>query len=244
LTRPLAIGDPFPDVALLTPAGESVGLASVVGGRPAVLIVMRHLGCLPCREHLLEVSRRRAEFGDVRLLCVTFVEPTVLAAYERELALDAISYFGDPARAVYAALGFERASFARVWLHPAVWRRYAALIARGRRPHPPGQDVYQLGRRRGARRRWAAALGVRVGGTGGSAGGRRPAGGAGVARRGSECSSKVGGVSRTCSKRTHSRHGAQTARSAGILTNGQRPVTYILGHKTPQYTQETNAEGL
>jgi hypothetical protein len=97
------------------------------------------------RKHLLEVSRRRAEFGDVRLLCVTFVEPTLLAAYERELALDAIAYFGDPARAVYAALGFERASFARVWLHPAVWRRYAALIARGRRPHPPGQDVYQLG---------------------------------------------------------------------------------------------------
>lgn len=141
----VAIGDLFVDAPLLTAAGETVGLASIVQQRPAVLILMRHLGCLPCREHLLEVSRRRAEFGDARLLCVTFVEPALLAAYERELALDGIEFFGDPARASYAALGFERASFARVWLHPAVWRRYAALIARGRRPHPPGQDVYQLG---------------------------------------------------------------------------------------------------
>lgn len=141
----VAVGDRPGDLPLLTPAGETVGLASVVRGRPAVLIHMRHLGCLPCREHLLEVSRRRAEFAAARLLCITFVEPPLLAAYERELALDGIAYFADPARATYAALGFDRASFARVWLHPAVWRRYAALLARGRRLYPPGQDVYQLG---------------------------------------------------------------------------------------------------
>ena len=130
---------------LLTAAGESVGLGSIVRGRPAVLILMRHLGCLPCREHLLEVAARRTELDHARVLCVTFVEPPLLAAYERELALDGIDFYSDPARALYGALGFERASFARVWLHPAVWARYAALIARGRRPHPPGQDVYQLG---------------------------------------------------------------------------------------------------
>jgi hypothetical protein len=144
-TRPLAIGDALPDVALLSPDGDSVALGSIVRGRPAVLILMRHLGCLPCREHLLEVASRRAELGDVRVLCVTFVEPPLLAAYERELALGGIEFFGDPGRALYGALGFGRASFARVWLHPAVLRRYATLIARGRRPHPPAQDVYQLG---------------------------------------------------------------------------------------------------
>jgi peroxiredoxin len=144
-SRRVARGEALPDVPLLTPAGETVGLGTIARDRPAVLIVMRHLGCLPCREHLLEVSRRRAEFRGARLVCVTFVPGAPLAAYERELALAGIEYFGDPARAAYAALGFERASFARVWLHPAVWRRYAALIARGRRPHPPGQDVYQLG---------------------------------------------------------------------------------------------------
>jgi hypothetical protein len=106
---------------------------------------MRHLACLPCREHVMQVSRRREEFGRARLLCITFVVPPLLAAYERELGLDGVDFYADPQRDVYRALGFGRASFARVWLHPKVWRRYAALIARGRRPHPPGQDVYQLG---------------------------------------------------------------------------------------------------
>jgi len=135
----------LPDVPLLTAAGQTVSLAARVRGRPAVLVLMRHLGCLPCREHLLEVARRRREFGDARLLCVTFVQPALLTAYERELELDGIEFLADPARATYAALGFERASFARVWLHPAVWQRYAALLVRGRRLRPPGQDVYQLG---------------------------------------------------------------------------------------------------
>jgi peroxiredoxin len=143
--RPLAVGDPLPDLSLLTAAGATVALGSLVRGRPAVLILMRHLGCLPCREHLFDVAARRAELGEARVLCVTFVEPPLLAAYERELALGGVEFYGDPARALYGALGFERASFARVWLHPAVWWRYGALIARGRRPHPPGQDVYQLG---------------------------------------------------------------------------------------------------
>ena len=141
----VALGDALPDVALLTADGDTVRLGSIVRDRPAVLILMRHLGCLPCREHLLDVARRRAQLGDARVLCVTFVAPPLLAAYERELALDGIEFLGDPERVLYTALGFDRASFARVWLHPAVWRRYAALIARGRRPHPPGQDVYQLG---------------------------------------------------------------------------------------------------
>jgi hypothetical protein len=144
-THPLAIGDALPDVPLLTAAAQTVGLRSIVSGRPTLLILMRHLGCLPCREHLLEVAGRRPELGDARVLCVTFVEPALLAAYERELGLGGIAFYGDPARALYGALGFERASFARVWLRPAVWWRYAALIARGRRLHPPGQDVYQLG---------------------------------------------------------------------------------------------------
>jgi hypothetical protein len=133
------------ELALLTAGGAQVSLGDATRGRPAVLILMRHLACLPCREHLVEVSRRRDEFGRARLLCITFVEPALLAAYERELGVDGIEFFADPDRSVYDALGFGRASFARVWLHPKVWARYAALIARGRRLHPPAQDVYQLG---------------------------------------------------------------------------------------------------
>ncbi len=78
-------------------------------------------------------------------MCVTFAAPPLLGAFARELGLEGVSLLGDPGRATYAAFGFERASWARVWLDPRVWARYASLLARGRRPRAPGEDTLQLG---------------------------------------------------------------------------------------------------
>jgi len=76
---------------------------------------------------------------------VTFAEPRALRGFERKMKLPYLLY-GDPDRATYRALGFGRASARRVWLDPRVWRRYAALLVRGRRLEgPAGQDPLQLG---------------------------------------------------------------------------------------------------
>ncbi len=77
-------------------------------------------------------------------MCLTFAPASMLAAFEREIALD-VPLYGDPQRAVYTAFGFERASVARVWLDPRVWLRYATLLARGRRLRRTEQDTLQLG---------------------------------------------------------------------------------------------------
>lgn len=79
-----------------------------------------------------------------RVIVVTFAPAALLAAFEREVKLGLATY-GDPDRALYAAIGFGRASWARVWLHPRVIASYAQLIARGRRPQPARQDPLQLG---------------------------------------------------------------------------------------------------
>jgi len=79
-----------------------------------------------------------------RVVVVTFAPASLLAAFEREVKLG-LPTFGDPDRALYGAIGFGRASWARVWLDPRVIARYAQLIARGRRPQPPRQDPLQLG---------------------------------------------------------------------------------------------------
>ncbi len=68
----------------------------------------------------------------------------MLGAFERKLELP-YPVWGDPGRATYRALGFERASWRRVWLDPRVWVRYATLLARGRRTERSGQDELQLG---------------------------------------------------------------------------------------------------
>lgn len=51
----------------------------------------------------------------------------------------------DADRDAYRAWGLRRSSVAGVWLDPRVWKRYAALIARGERPGRPGEDTLQLG---------------------------------------------------------------------------------------------------
>jgi len=91
------------------------------------------------------VSQRRDEFGTARVACVTFAAPSLLAVFARGLALDRVALYGDPERALYAAFGFGRGSVARVWLDPRVWRRYAALLLRGRRAARPTEDTLQLG---------------------------------------------------------------------------------------------------
>jgi hypothetical protein len=89
------------------------------------------------------VARHRDELPG-RIVVVTFVAPEMLARFEAELRLG-LEMFADRDRVVYAALGFGRASFARVWLHPRVWMRYAGLVAGGARLRGPQGDTLQLG---------------------------------------------------------------------------------------------------
>ncbi len=91
----------------------------------------------------MEVAERRDEIN-ARIACVTFAEPELLGLFERRLDLP-YPIWGDPQRTTYRALGFERASWRRVWLDPRVWARYATLVARGRRTERSGQDELQLG---------------------------------------------------------------------------------------------------
>jgi hypothetical protein len=56
-----------------------------------------------------------------------------------------VRFLSDTDRVAYRAFDFPRGSTRRVWLDPRVWRRYAGLIARGRRPGPPREDPLQLG---------------------------------------------------------------------------------------------------
>ena len=93
----------------------------------------------------MEVLDHREELG-IEVAVVAFAMPAWLALYERELGRPGVRFLSDPGRLSYRAFGFPRGTAARVWLDPRVWRRYAALIARGRRPRRrPHEDTLQLG---------------------------------------------------------------------------------------------------
>jgi hypothetical protein len=89
------------------------------------------------------VLRARDELG-LPVACVTFAPGWMLRGFAAELP--GLALYGDVDRALYRALGFGRGSFARVWLDPRVWARYARLLAGGRRvAGRPDQDTLQLG---------------------------------------------------------------------------------------------------
>ncbi len=139
---------PFPELPLVTPRDRQISLRALAGEATA-LIFLRHLGCLPCRGHLVEVSRQREQLAG-RVICVTFAAPALLRAFERELCLG-MPLFGDPDRAVYDAFGFGRGSVRCVWLDPRVWAGYRA--APRPRPAPRVERAGHAAARRRRRRR-------------------------------------------------------------------------------------------
>jgi peroxiredoxin len=140
---PLRPGDELPDIPLTDTAGLTTSLADL-SGEETLIIFQRHLACLPCREHLLEVLARKDELG-LRVVVVAFAPADALAGYRRRLGLDDALVLSDLERRTYRAFGFGRGSLARVWLAPRVWWRYLTLIRRGRRPERVQQDTLQLG---------------------------------------------------------------------------------------------------
>jgi peroxiredoxin len=140
---PLGPGEKLPDIPLTDTAGETTSLADL-GGSETLIIFQRHLACLPCREHLLEVLARKDELA-LRVVVVAFAPADVLAGYQRRLGLDHVPVLSDLERRAYRAFGFGRGAVVRVWLDPRVWWRYLSLIRRGRRPERVQQDTLQLG---------------------------------------------------------------------------------------------------
>jgi hypothetical protein len=92
----------------------------------------------------VEVLNNRERLG-VGVVAVAFAAPESLADWATRLGLDGVTLLADPERILYTEFGLGRASFARVWLDPRVWQRYAELLLHGRRLERPDDDTLQLG---------------------------------------------------------------------------------------------------
>lgn len=86
---------------------------------------------------------RRAEL-DGEVVAISFAPIEALRPWRDDLGLP-FPALVDADRAAYRAYGLERASVARVWLSPKVWRAYARLLLRGEHFRPIRQDSLQLG---------------------------------------------------------------------------------------------------
>ena len=142
----LRLGEPAPDFTLTTVEGETVTLHDVLAdGHSAVLVFLRHLGCLPCRAHVTELCARSETLAalDARVLVVSF---GTLPAVQRWLS-ETCGQFRvgiDRDRSVYTAYGLER-SFWRSRSLRTRWFYFRAWLAGTPTHTSEGEDLSQLG---------------------------------------------------------------------------------------------------
>lgn len=98
-------------------------LQSISHERPTLVVFLRHLNCIYCREALAELSRLRSAIEEQGAgIAVVHMGNEDQAHYLLSLfELDDVQRFADPERRLYQAFGLERSSIGQL-LRPDSWR--------------------------------------------------------------------------------------------------------------------------
>ncbi|HET7738321.1 MAG TPA: peroxiredoxin-like family protein [Tepidiformaceae bacterium] len=102
----LRAGTTAPDPRLTSPDGEPVQLSSAWADDPALLVFIRHFGCVFCRQQVVDLRSNEAKLRalGVNLALVTMGEPAETADFVAKYRWPGIA-FCDPDRVAYR--GFE-----------------------------------------------------------------------------------------------------------------------------------------
>lgn len=137
----LQVGARAPGIEALTVTGTRLRIPDP-GARFVHLQFRRFAGCPICNLHLLELSRRMAEFdaADIRQVVVFHSSREELLAHSSLLKFDCIA---DPAKLLYRQFGVEASIFAL--LRPAaLWAGVRAVWTTGRLPKRAENGVLGL----------------------------------------------------------------------------------------------------
>jgi hypothetical protein len=124
-------GEPFPASKLL--------------GRPTVLVLLRHLGCLFCQEHLSRLRDHDAEIAAAggRVTVISFAPPEHVKRFAQALGHPYL-WLSDPERGSYRALGVGKGGLFNPFSFTDIWRNAYSTL-RGRPWIPQQADIWQLG---------------------------------------------------------------------------------------------------
>ena len=97
-------------------------LAALSMSTPTLVVFVRHLGCVFCRESLAELRRLRGdiESNGVRIAVVHMGNDAQGRELLETYGLDDLERFSDPEKQLYAAFGLERTRIGRL-LGPRTW---------------------------------------------------------------------------------------------------------------------------
>lgn len=139
-----ASGESFSDALSHAKTSTGVSLAEVSRERPALVVFLRHFGCVFCREALYEIASRRADIE--KEATIVLVHMSTLeegAAFLARYGLDDAAHISDPSTRLYQAFGLTRATVSRLFT-PGVLIRGAHTAFSGHGFGPIVGDVFQM----------------------------------------------------------------------------------------------------
>ena len=128
-THPPTDASVLEDVVLNDCDGHPVRLGDLWSERPAVLVFLRHFGCVFCRQLAVDIYRHRHEFRDtdVELAVIGFGTPEQGRAFLRMQNVD-LRLLLDPERKVYGLAGAKVATLNEVIGPLQIWRGFKATV--------------------------------------------------------------------------------------------------------------------
>jgi len=143
---PAACGPVLADLARLV-ANNETDLLSLSRQQPRLVVLLRHSGCVFCREALSDLKAQRQQIETAGLGIVLVHQTTDEEAAElfAQYGLDDVPRIADPHLLAYRIFELKRERLLRLLLHPKVWVRgfKAGLIDRHGFGRPQG-DVRQM----------------------------------------------------------------------------------------------------
>jgi|GEM_PF-781162 peroxiredoxin len=143
---PAACGPVLADLARLV-ANNEKDLLSLSRQQPRLVVLLRHSGCVFCREALsdLKAQRPQIEAAGLGIVLVHQTSDEEAAELFAQYGLDDVPRIADPHLLAYRIFELKRERMLRLLLHPKVWARgfKAALIDRHGFGRPRG-DVRQM----------------------------------------------------------------------------------------------------
>ena len=123
------VGSRAPDHEYLRPSGSTARLADLWSEGPALLVWMRHCGCLFFRETLAQLRETRPRLIErgVRLACIVQARPEDV----RSMCGAEIPCIADPKHEIYAAAGLGRMSVWKLLTSLELHRRRSAASKKG-----------------------------------------------------------------------------------------------------------------
>lgn len=114
----------------MTNIGQSI--ATISARQPVLLVFLRHLGCIFCKEALYDIRNQRAdiETRGVQIIFVHMATHEVANKYFKEFELTNIPHISDPDKRLYRSFGVLRGSFSQLY-GLTTWIRGYSTVKKG-----------------------------------------------------------------------------------------------------------------